>query len=91
MDSDTQKKLDEVDEHWRSRIVQEFDQMAGIIVELRELATHGIPPKLEEMVDRLHNTYCKMANTVQLRVALNGVAVELACEQRKHDDGESGE
>lgn len=90
MDSDTRKKLDEVDEHWRGRIVQEFDEMAMIIIELRELVAHERPPIFGEVLDRLHNIYCQMANTVQLRVALNGVARELACEDLEHDDGGSG-
>lgn len=87
MDRDSQKKLEEVDEHWRVRIVQEFDEMAMIIVELRELAAREKPSLFGEMLDRLHIVYCQMANTVQLRVALNGVAVDLACEEMKRDDG----
>ena len=80
-------KLEEVDEHWRSRIIEEFDQMAGIIVELRDLvATQATFSPLREKVERLHAIYCQMANTVQLRVALNGVAVDLAYEEVKHDD-----
>ncbi len=90
MDANSQSTMDEVNEHWKARIVQDFDQMAGIIIELRELATRTSLPKFSEMVTRLHEVYCQMANTVSLRVVLNGVATELACTEVKHDDGRPG-
>lgn len=71
--------LDAANEHWKIRIVEEFDRMARTIISLRNLAAQGSDPVLSEKLGELHKCYCDMANTVSLRIMLNGIARELGC------------
>ena len=78
-------KADE--ENWSSRIVYDCDKMARVIILLRDMAESRPDDKdLARLVDRLHQTYCRMANTLTIRVMLNGVARELGnVKESRHD------
>ena len=74
--------LEEMKQHWRDRIVQECETMHNSIESLRELAKAAGDEKIAKKIDDLHTLYCEMANTITLRLLLNGAMETLGCENK---------
>jgi hypothetical protein len=79
MTNEQRETVEQANKNWKARIVEEFDEMALAIIELRDLVDQGGDANLRAKVEKLHLIYCDMANTISLRVLLNGVARELGC------------
>lgn len=71
----------EMDDNWRKRIVQDCENMHEAIEVLRKLAKVAGDENFAAKVDNLHTLYCDIANTVTLRLLLNGALETLGCDE----------
>jgi hypothetical protein len=76
-----QNIFDEMSENWKRRIVQDCENMHTAIEALRKLAKDASDEAFARKVDDLHTLYCDIANTVTLRLLLNGAMAILGCEE----------
>jgi hypothetical protein len=90
MDINDVDALAKVQEHWRERIIQECETMHAAIESLRELAKKSSEEQFVSKIDDLHILYCELANTVTLRLLLNGAIATLGCEEKENDDSRPG-
>jgi hypothetical protein len=74
--------LDEMNENWKRRIVEDCEHMHNAIEVLRKLAKDAKDESLAKKVDNLHDLYCNIANTVTLRLLLNGAMATLGCDDK---------
>jgi hypothetical protein len=75
--------LEEIKRHWKMRIIEECGMMHKAIEALRELAKSAQDEQFVRKADDLHTLYCEMANTVTLRLLLNGAIDTLGCEEKE--------
>lgn len=71
----------QMDENWRKRIVQDCENMHEAIEALRNLANLAGDEDFAAKVDNLHSLYCDIANTVTLKLLLNGALESLGCDE----------
>jgi hypothetical protein len=64
--------LDEIRQNWKRRIVAECNQMSHAIRELQHLAIEIGDERFKTRINELHRLYCEMANSITLRLLLNG-------------------
>jgi len=70
-----------MDDNWRKRIVQDCENMHKAIEVLRKLAKDAGDENFAKKVDNLHELYCDIANTVTLKLLLNGALTTLGCDE----------
>ena len=66
-------KLVEITTHWKTRVIHNIEVINQIRIELDELADFTGDDELAEISKRLRIARCRLANTVTLRMLLNGV------------------
>ncbi len=76
----TNQALEKMKDHWKTRIIRECETMHRAIEGLRELAKTVGDEQFTRKVDDLHKLYCEMANTVTLRLLINGAIETLGCD-----------
>ena len=84
MDEGTKSSEDtfrQMDDNWRKRIVQDCENMHQAIEVLRQLAKGAGDESFAKKVDNLHELYCDIANTVTLKLLLNGALSTLGCSE----------
>lgn len=75
---DNAESLEQIRQNWKRRIVAECEQMHQAIENLREFAGTVEDADFVRRVEELHTLYCEMANTITLRILLNGVTETMA-------------
>ena len=76
-----ESKLQEITEHWRDRIVSNIQTINQIRLDLLKLADIADDAELLEIAKRLNLARCKLANTITLRMLLNGANVEIISDE----------
>jgi len=66
-------KLVEITRHWKTRVIHNIEVINQIRIELEELSRFTGDDELVEIAKRLRIARCRLANTVTLRMLLNGV------------------
>jgi hypothetical protein len=72
-----QKNLDDMQQHYRYRIIRECGLIASAIEGLRIMAQELKDAELAQKVEVLHELYCDMANTLELKLIINTTANNL--------------
>ena len=66
-------RLVEITNHWKTRVIHNIEVINQIRIELEELSKFTGDDELVEIAKRLRMARCRLANTVTLRMLLNGV------------------
>jgi len=78
MDED---KLIEITKHWKMRVIHNIEVLNQIRLELEELSKFTEDGELKEIAKRLRMARCRLANTVTLRMLLNGAIEQVISEE----------